>query len=175
MNEKQIRERLLAVCAFLDARARATTRRAVVPAMLGVGVALAGCTQDEPSGDAGTDDALPADGQVADNGVQPAYWAPMPDVGAQPLYSAPIDAGALADLGGQPLYAAPLDADLPDLSSPDAGLPADLGAAPADATPRLDGGAVALYSVPDPADATPDAAPDAGAVPLYMVPPDRPA
>lgn len=190
MSDREIRDRLLAVCALLDARARAAARLAVVPTVLGVGVALSGCVKDEAEGDAGSGgsaDTGSADAETeagTDSGPQPLYAAPLDfgaqpeyaapfDQGAQPIYAAPVDSGTLVDVGAQPLYAAPIDGGtLVDLGAqPEYAAPFDAGAqplyaapaeaGPKDAAPDIDGGPVALYAVIEPVDALRDAGTDA--------------
>jgi hypothetical protein len=152
-------------------------RNVVLPATLGVGLALgSGCGDDrttpgtrQPStqSDASQNAPMYAAPFVGDGGIptpQPEYAAPFPseDGGAVALYAAPypdVDAGVPGpqpeyaapfpeeDAGVAPMYAAPYPGD-------DAGVP---GPQPEYAAPFPDGGPVALYAAPFPgADASSD-------------------
>jgi hypothetical protein len=96
MTEREIRELLRTVCLDLDRCARKVVRKVLVPSMLGAGLALAGCSDRDPT---------PTDDSSVASEMGPVYGAPDAtlDGGPMPPYMAPDDSG----IGPQPLYAAP--------------------------------------------------------------------
>jgi len=160
MSEQEIRKIIRSVCADLDLRAKraaqSTVRRAVLPAVMGVGLAISGCEstvietgpggQIVPQTDGAAQDGEPEAALGNDSAAAPLYAAPAPDAGPQVKYMAPLpDAGAI-----QPEYMAPM---------PDGALPTD-AAASKDGAP-YDAGPMVKYMAPQP---------DAGVVPVYAVP-----
>ena len=168
MSEQEIRRIIRSVCADLDQRARraaqSTIRKAVLPTVVGVGLAVSGCSNEVieqrgpivPQTDGEAEDGASDAAAAADTGTAvPVYSAPLPDAGAvQPEYMAPAPDGALymaPDAGAiQPEYMAP---------APDGAVTTD-AATSTDAAP-YDAGPVIKYMAPRP---------DAGMVPLYGVP-----
>lgn len=127
MREREMRER---VHRFLRVR----LRNMLMPATLGLGLALGGCDGDALSTDDGGDPAVQQDAATqSDSGtVGVKYIAQIPDAGpelpvAAPEYIAPV-----------PDYMAQM---------PDAGIAVRYMAQMPDAGPDL-GGAVAVYSAP---------------------------
>lgn len=111
MTEKEIRGILHKVLADWDRRAARVVRKVVVPAALGVGLALSGCGDRSVSP---TTDAKPPilteAGQPVylDFGPAPAYMAPL-YAAPQPEYAAPQpEPDASITPPPQPDYAAPM-------------------------------------------------------------------
>ncbi len=136
MRERDMR---LRVERFLQSRLRSM----LMPATMGLGLALGGCASDALV----ADDGGKRDGVAVDVGPAPKYMAQLPDAGkdmqAVPIYSVvqPRDAGAELPQA-QPEYVAPM---------PDSGLPIRYAAVMPDAGRDL-GGMVAVYTsqFPDP-------------------------
>jgi hypothetical protein len=103
MSELEIRAAIRKICNDLDLRARTIACGAVIPLVVGVGMATTDCSQkDETTTSAG-------------GAVQPLYAAPGGggvggaggmDAGAAGVYMAPGGAGGM-DGGGAPEYMAP--------------------------------------------------------------------
>jgi hypothetical protein len=150
MRERDMR---LRVDRFLQAR----LRNMLMPATLGVGLALGGCASDGLSTDDGGQSLLKKDAvsKSDTSGSTVKYMAQVPDSGPNPIYSAavPADAGPELPLS-QPDYMAQM---------PDSGI-----------------GPVAVYSAPAPTDSGLAVRymaqmPDAGAVAVYLaqIPPEN--
>jgi hypothetical protein len=146
MRERDMR---LRVERFLHAR----LRNMLMPATLGVGLALGGCASDGLSADDGGSTAKKdTAGKYDTSGPSVKYMAQVPDSGPIPVYSAAVPADAGPEL---------------PLAQPDymAQMPADAGIGP-----------VAVYSAPAPADSGIAVRymaqmPDASApLPMYMAP-----
>jgi hypothetical protein len=121
MSEREIRARVREAFRQLDRCAGRTIKRAVLPCMLGAGLALgaAGCGERAVQDDAGASDAaLVQPDSGVDSGVLPPYMGPPPqDLGAD-LTPPPLGAYAVPapDLGVDMIddpsadYAAPFPA-----------------------------------------------------------------
>ena len=146
MSEKEIRSVLRSLCEDLDRRARRAMRsgmrNVVMPAALGAGLALSGCSDDSST----TIDSGKTDVAIADAGaenVQPPYMAPDAALYAAPdvrLDTAPDATGSEMGI----LYSAP-DGLQPPYMAPDSAVGPEMGLlymAP-------DGGVVPPYMAPD--------------------------
>lgn len=132
MSEREIRSLLRRICAKLDdktAKARRVARKAVLPTMLGTGMALSGGCDE---GRAVQTDGIiaPADMAYADMaGMNLDVWppdagspdgpVPMPDLMYMSPDVGPTDA-AKVDAGPQPLYTAADAGPIPPYTAPDA-------------------------------------------------------
>ena len=160
MSEKQIRDILRDVCSDLDRHSRRVVRdgvrKIVLPAVLGAGLALSGCSDD---------DTVKKDSTVQQEVGLPdmTYMSPdagPPDKGPDPKKDGAVDEAGKGDVGTPdtgpvPPYMAPEGGTL--YMAPDAGV-ADTGPVPPYMAPE--GGM--LYM-----------APDGGPMPPYMAPPDK--
>ena len=162
MSEKQIRDILRDVCADLDRHSRWVVRQGVrkivLPTVLGAGLALSGCSDD---------DVVKKDTTVPQEaGVEAGAEAGLPDLAYMGPDAGPPDGATQKDGAIQD------GAVNPDITSeggtlymaPDTGA-ADTGPAPPYMAPE--GGM--LYMAPD-AKTQP---PDGGPMPPYMAPPDK--
>lgn len=168
MSEREIRNIIRSVCADLDERARraanARVQKVVLPAALGVTLAVSGCSSERNSHFRDVDASSPDSEQVQpDAGVEggPGTEAGNPDPGPAPEYDAPlVDAGSVLEYM----------AIMPDASA-DGATDKDAAQTVTDAA-REDVGPVLEYAAPLPdAGAVPPymaVIPDAGAVPPYM-------
>jgi len=143
MSEQEIRRIIRSVCADLDQRARraaqSTVRRAVLPTVVGLGLAVSGCSNEViergptvPQTDGEAQDGE-ADAANDSGGAVPLYSAPAVDSGPQVEYMAPMPDGALPTDGATPV---------------DANKPYDAGPAVKYMAPQPDTGVVPLYGVP---------------------------
>lgn len=163
MSEKQIRDILRDVCSDLDRHSRRVVRdgvrKIVLPTVLGAGLALSGCSDDDVvkkdmvGVEAGMLYAGPDAGPL-DKGPDPKKDGAVDDAGKG-------DVGT-PDAGPIPPYMAPEGGTL--YMAPDAA-PADTGPVPPYMAPE--GGM--LYMAPD----SKPMPPDGGPMPPYMAPPDK--
>jgi hypothetical protein len=173
MSEREIRNIVRSICNDLDERARRAAqsriKKVVLPAALGVTLAVAGCSSDSSAkkgnlnnvdGSAAVDSAAGKDAaNTAPEGTAGAAGFTSGGAGgdtaptAVTLYAAPI-AGSGATGGSGPVT--PLDASADGSPGADAGAPRDAGPVvdsgivPDYAAPVVDSGMVLLYMAPNP-------------------------